>query len=382
MKSGIVFGEHWIVGRRVGGGGMADVYEVTHRTEGWVNALKVWKAGCSDAERFVREARLLQSLSSPRIVVLHDFAFDDVTQCGWMRLDLVPGKSLLKSITTQLSSHRLIDLGIQICEALEVIHARGIVHRDLALDNVMLYADADGADAIKLLDFGVAKELVGGEVTDEGALHGKWSSFSPEQLRKQVPDIRSDLYALGVMLYRLATLRHPYEAEYAAAVHELRNDPAVHAARAALITAVCGGNPAPPSAFNPGIDPGVVAAILRLLEPDREARFASAAEVRSALAAAGDADVVLSNQHVGLDMHVRVPRATRLDELRAAAVSEPALEALHGTRYECHWEVDGGLQFTDGATTLVAVSEAAGLPRAARLNLRLVVYPEGTRQNS
>jgi eukaryotic-like serine/threonine-protein kinase len=202
---------------KIGQGGMGAVYKVEHLGMGKLAAMKLLHpALTADPElgrRFRREAEAVSRLSSPNTVQVFDFGESD----GFMYLvmELVRGEDLGAILRRDgpLSFERARTIAIQVCEALSEAHEAGVIHRDLKPENLLISRTRDGRDLVKVLDFGLAKlrdveEL--SSVTARGALVGTPFYMSPEQIRGEDLDARSDLYSLGALMYRVLTGDHPF----------------------------------------------------------------------------------------------------------------------------------------------------------------------------
>jgi len=267
--------DHYRVGRLIGAGGMGEVYEAEDLRLGRRVALKVLPAAVAgDAERlarFTKEARALAALNHPGIVTI--YGVDQSEGEHFFTMELVEGKTLPESIPTGgLAVPRLLDIAIQLADALAAAHGKGLVHRDLKPANVMVTSEG----RVKILDFGLAKALPlpGGESgaltlekTADGALLGTLPYMAPEQFAGQSADARSDLYALGLVLYEMASGRHPFASRNVAS----------------LLMAVMQETPASLASTVPAVPPELDRLIARCLEKDPARRPASAAEVRAAL---------------------------------------------------------------------------------------------------
>jgi serine/threonine protein kinase len=201
---------------KLGQGGMGVVYRARQHSVDREVAIKVVQANLiSDAgsiKRFLREAKLTSRLSHPNAVGVLDFGQTTDGVC-YLAMELVTGVTLTRALQTGggFAPARIIRIGVQVCDALEVAHAMQIVHRDLKPSNIMLLSS--GRDFVKVLDFGLAKSLVTGHdlsSTSDGGLLGTPAFVSPEQLEHGTCDGRADLYALGCVLYLLASARLPY----------------------------------------------------------------------------------------------------------------------------------------------------------------------------
>ena len=202
----------------IGVGGMGEVYLANDLELGRRVALKVLPAHAADRggrlERFRREAKAVAGLNHPNIVTI--FAIGEERGIHYFTMELVEGRPLGELITENgIGSDRLLDLAIEIADALDAAHSRGIVHRDLKPSNVLVSATGHA----KVLDFGLAKcvesaeaaLLVGAEddtldqMTAPGVLVGSFPYMSPEQVRSDPVDMRSDIFALGALLFEMAT---------------------------------------------------------------------------------------------------------------------------------------------------------------------------------
>jgi hypothetical protein len=194
---------------RLGAGGMGTVYRAIQRSIGREVAIKVLDHGferdVAAAKRFFREAKLASTLGHPSSVEILDFGQSQDGQL-YLAMELVRGKTLHREIEEQgaLPLGRVCGIGGAICDLLEVAHGRGIVHRDLKLDNVMLVDG--GRDRIKVLDFGLARSLVDptSRATASGVIAGTPRYMAPEVFDAAPPKPAQDLYAFGVMLAELA----------------------------------------------------------------------------------------------------------------------------------------------------------------------------------
>jgi eukaryotic-like serine/threonine-protein kinase len=214
----------WIVGERLGRGGMGTVYAVTHEEIGKRAALKVmhdFLAIGITSERIKLEARVVNRVGHPNIVdIFETGALEDGRPYIVMeRLDGVCLGNL--AFETKVLPDRVVEILIQICDALIAAHGAGVIHRDLKLDNVFLLPIEDGEryERVKLLDWGIAKEITTDvHHTIDGQLVGTPQYLSPEQARGAVLTPATDIYSLGVMAFELFLEQLPFEAETAAEV--------------------------------------------------------------------------------------------------------------------------------------------------------------------
>ncbi|MGC4121207.1 MAG: serine/threonine-protein kinase [Myxococcales bacterium] len=203
------------VERLLGRGGMGLVYLAEQVSLGRKVALKVLRSDLSQdgmSERFRREAQLLSSVEHPGVVRVIDFGHHEGSAC--LVMEYVEGESLEAVLLKEapLSIERAEGLLGQLAQGLAAIHAKGIVHRDLKPENVTLSRGPDGREQARLLDFGIARlaepEPANG-VTQMGFVLGTPEYMSPEQAMGRPLDARSDLYALGILAYRMLSGRHP-----------------------------------------------------------------------------------------------------------------------------------------------------------------------------
>src|SRR5690349_1961358 len=255
--------------KRLGSGGMAEVWCATDDVLGRRVALKLLGSRFAEdddfRERFKREAQAAAGLAHPNIVGIFDRGEWDGTP--YIAMELVDGRTLKDLVRERgpLPPDVATNLTIQILRALGYAHRRGIVHRDVKPQNVIL--DQEGQ--AKVADFGIARSG-GSEMTETGTILGTVQYASPEQAQGQPVSPRSDLYSAGIVLYELLTGRVPFEGESAVAVALKQvSEP-----------------PVPPSQLRPGISPALEAVVLRALEKDPARRFASADEFVAALEAA------------------------------------------------------------------------------------------------
>ncbi len=275
--SDLLAGTRFRLVREIGRGGMGVVYEALHIDLARSVAVKVLPLEHSQnearTEQFRIEARALAGLHHENLVKLHDFG---VARDGrlFYAMELLEGESL----ESHLEHHKGMDwreavqVGIQACRALEVAHEAGVIHRDIKPANLFMTRD----NVTKLLDFGIAKmkDSTQTETGDAASLSilGTPEYLAPEQATHRAADERSDLYALGAVLYELVTGRLPHVAE----------------TTVGLLDAKINSVPESPRQRAPqrGLPPMLDKVIMRSLKTDPSARFQNAAEMREALEAA------------------------------------------------------------------------------------------------
>jgi len=216
---GSVIAERYHVLRRLGAGGMGRVYLAEHVKMGRSCAIKVLHPSmASDAEaisRFNREAANASRIEHPNVAAIYDFG-ETADGLLYLAMQYVEGRTLNDIMKSDgaLSPLRVSDIVRQAAEGLYAAHAMNIVHRDLKPDNIMVSADADGADSVKVVDFGIAKSTgdVAQGVTRTGVVVGTVEYMSPEQISGSEVDGRSDQYALALVAFNLLTGDLPYPA--------------------------------------------------------------------------------------------------------------------------------------------------------------------------
>lgn len=205
---------------RIGDGGMAEVFRAYDRVSGNIVAVKQLRsdAGIPDARaRFAREVELLASIDHPNCVRLLDANLQ--TETPFAVLELVTGADLRDLMRYPLPPAQVIVLARQILHGLSALHARKIIHRDLKAENVMLTRDAQGREKAILVDFGAALPIGGDyrgpkvKQTAAGFILGTPTGISPEQLDGAPANERSDLYALGVLMFEMLTRELPFKGD-------------------------------------------------------------------------------------------------------------------------------------------------------------------------
>ncbi|HEX9236901.1 MAG TPA: protein kinase [Actinomycetota bacterium] len=259
--------DRYVVETHVADGGMASVWrardEVLARTVA-VKTLREEFAGRPDfRERFRREAVAAARLTHPGIINIFDTGVDDGV--AFIVMEYFDGPTLAEVMASRgpMDATSAISVILPVLDALAYAHAHGIVHRDVKPANILV---GDGG-RVKVTDFGIAKALAGADLTTTGKVLGTVRYLSPEQVRGDEVEGRSDLYSAGVVLYELVTGRVPFQAETDIATAMMR-----------LTT-----DPPPPRSIVPGLPRPVEAAILRALSRRPEDRFPTAESMRGAL---------------------------------------------------------------------------------------------------
>jgi len=274
---GDVIGGKYRIVRLIGDGGMGSVYEAHHEVLETQVALKFLHSELAKkpglGSRFLQEARVSARIRSVHVTHVTDV---DQTPDGspYLVMELLHGESLQAAMDRRgkLPVEQAIDFGLQILAGLESAHAIGVVHRDLKPDNVFI-VPATGGPLLKLIDFGIAKLRASTEyqksLTRHGVIMGTPEYMAPEQLfAAENVDHRADLYSLGVILFEMIAGRRPVDGDDVETI----------------VAAVVSGNVRHLKDLEPGLPPGLLAVVERALTPDREARFATALEMRIALA--------------------------------------------------------------------------------------------------
>jgi eukaryotic-like serine/threonine-protein kinase len=223
---GDLIGDYEVIGT-LGAGGIGQVYQVRHAISQRIEAMKVLLSvqtggGEEVAERFLREIRLLASLDHPNIAALHT-AFRHSGELI-MIMEFVEGVTLrVKLSSGSIMMSQSLDYMRQVLSGLSFAHVKGIVHRDIKPSNIMVTAH----ERIKLLDFGLAFQGLGSDITRTGLILGSLHYMSPEQVMGERVDARSDIYSVGVTLYQLLTGRAPIDgsSEFAIASGHLKDTP-------------------------------------------------------------------------------------------------------------------------------------------------------------
>ena len=269
---------HYRILNKLGGGGMGVVYEAEDTRLGRHVALKFLPAEVARdpkaLERFQREARAASTLNHPHICTIHDFGTCE--RGPFIVMEALVGSTLKHRISGKpLPCESVFELGFQIAKALEAAHAKAVLHRDITPTNVFVTELGE----VKLLDFGLAK-LAGetgghlvtqGDTTTEhskdltvpGALMGTAPYMSPEQIRGEPVDARSDIFSFGAVLYEMATGQPPFSGE---TVEQIRE-------------AILSKEPAAPRKLNPRLPAGLEGVIVKALQKERRARYQSASDV-------------------------------------------------------------------------------------------------------
>src|SRR5207249_1557896 len=217
---GQVVADRYHVVKKLGEGGMGQVYLAEHVKMGRRSAIKVMNPSMvhdPDAvSRFNREAANASRITHPNVCAIYDFG-ETPDGTIYLAMEFIEGEPLTDLLQREgaLAPVRAAHIFVQVADALQAAHDLGIVHRDLKPDNIMLTRARDGADVVKVVDFGIAKAVGGDDsqkVTKTGLVVGTPEFMSPEQLAGDRLDGRSDLYSLALVLYRMLAGKLPLEA--------------------------------------------------------------------------------------------------------------------------------------------------------------------------
>src|SRR5437764_3674519 len=234
---GQVIADRYHVIKKLGEGGMGQVYLAEHVKMGRRSAIKVMNPSMvhdPDAvARFNREASNASRITHPNVCAIYDFG-ETPDGIIYLAMEFIEGEPLTDLLEREgaLSVPRAVHIFLQVAEALQAAHDLGIVHRDLKPDNIMLARRKDGADVVKVVDFCIAKAVggdqAGQKVTKTGLVVGTPEFMSPEQLSGDALDGRSDLYSLGLVLFKMLTGTLPFPADTVqeAMIKRLTDEPA------------------------------------------------------------------------------------------------------------------------------------------------------------
>jgi serine/threonine protein kinase len=334
LGPGTLLGHYKLV-RRLGQGGMGVVYEAVDQKLGRHVALKLLSESTrqdkSAQERFWREARAASSLNHPGICTIHEL--NETAESPFIVMELLDGNSLEKLYRGYAMPYsKLLEMGVQLADALDAAHHKGVLHRDIKPANIFV----TNSGRAKVLDFGLAKveaehdgiaaadaSTAVNPLTSSGSTAGTVAYMSPEQARGEPLDARSDLFSLGVVLYEVATGKHPFSGSTTAVVFDQ----------------ILNQTPVAPISLNSQLPVEFENELNKLLEKDRDLRCQSAAELRAALkrlqrkGSSGSVQASgLSPSQIASGSGIRPPAARKLRNI-AIAVAVAIAVALIGWRF-------------------------------------------------
>ncbi|HVO18878.1 MAG TPA: serine/threonine-protein kinase [Anaeromyxobacter sp.] len=255
-------------------GGMASIFRARDLDSGEEAVLKIpymqYESDVVFHQRFLREEEIGQRIRHPGIVRV--LPAPERSRL-YLAMEYVPGRSLAEVMAGErpLATERALSIASQLCDALACLRVNGVVHRDVKPSNVRVLPSG----AVKLLDFGIALDEAARRLTWSGLSHavGTPDYMAPEQIRGRRGDARTDVYALGTLLYEMLTGHLPFEP----------------GSTTALLHAKLHGEPTPPSVHRPGLDPALEAIVMRAIAREPRRRYAGAAEMLAHLRAPAEA---------------------------------------------------------------------------------------------
>jgi eukaryotic-like serine/threonine-protein kinase len=345
---------HYRVLGKLGGGGMGVVYEAEDTRLGRRVALKFIPDHLvkdqRSLERFTREARAASQLNHVNICTIHDIEDNDGRP--FIVMEKLEGESLKQRIREQegpsraMPADEVIEIAMQVADALAASHAKGIVHRDIKPANIFLTPGGQ----VKILDFGLAKLTKDGKVgtstdtsleeslTQVGVIPGTAVYMSPEQARSEDLDVRTDIFSFGVVLYEMATGKKPFTGTNVVTT----------------LHAVINSKPAPPRTVNPAVPKELEAIIGKAMEKDRDQRYKNASEMKTDLARLSSER--LKEARAESDSSLKSGLRSSMRKMGRAAVPRMSTRAFENSRGKRTWLVAGM-----AALAVLVVAMGAGM---------------------
>jgi len=266
IDRGTVLSSRYEIIELLGRGGMGNVYRVVDKKINEEIALKFLNLAIADEkmiERFKNELKLARKISHKNICRMYDLG--DLDGTPYITMEYVTGEDLRSMIkmTGQLSVGRALSIAMQVCEGLAEAHRLGVVHRDLKPRNIMIDKEGNA----RIMDFGIARSIKVKGITRVGSIIGTPEYMSPEQVKGEKVDHRSDIYSMGIILFEMMTGQVPFEGDTSLSI-ALKHEKEI---------------PPDPREFNAQIPKELSRVILRCLEKDKERRFQGAGELFSDL---------------------------------------------------------------------------------------------------